>query len=73
MAKAGKWAALEAASLSAPKWLGRPIWAGLFLGVECRAAQSRQARPEEAQEPSWGTLLPRLHFVLTVLGRSMSP
>ena len=22
---------------------------------ECRAAQSRQARPEEAQEPSWGT------------------
>ena len=22
---------------------------------ECRAAQSRQARPEEAQEPSWVT------------------
>ena len=26
-------------------------WASLW---ECRAAQSRQARPEEAQEPSWG-------------------
>ena len=24
------------------------------LTWECRAAQSRQARPEEAQEPSWG-------------------
>ena len=22
---------------------------------ECRAARSRQARPEEAQEPSWGS------------------
>ena len=22
---------------------------------ECRAAQSRQARPQEVQEPSWGT------------------
>ena len=33
-------------------WLGSkgqgPPW-------ECRAAQSRQVRPEEAQEPSWGT------------------
>jgi hypothetical protein len=32
-------------------------WApsGLASSLECRAAQSRQARPEEAQEPSGGT------------------
>ena len=28
-------------------------WRGLFPW-ECQAAQSRQARPEEAQQPSWG-------------------
>eukprot|EP00964_Phaeocystis_antarctica_P136022 scaffold100416_cov33-Phaeocystis_antarctica.AAC.1 len=28
---------------------------GLASSRECRAAQSRQAGPEEAQEPSWGT------------------
>ena len=53
--KAVKSAALEAASSSTrgSGWaLGRPA-----SSWECRAAQSRQARPEEeAQEPSWGTL-----------------
>ena len=34
-------------------WLGAQ-WAGLS-SWECRAAQSRRARPEEAQEQSWGT------------------
>ena len=34
------------------QWLGAQ-WAGLSL--EARAAQSRQARPEEAQDPRWGT------------------
>ena len=48
----------------ARRWHGAQR-AGHFLGVpsrpelatswECRAAQSRQARPEEAQEPSSGT------------------
>ena len=28
---------------------------GLASYWECRTAQSHQARPEEAQEPSWGT------------------
>ena len=51
--KAGKWAALEAASLSTrgSGWTlsePDPPW-------ERQAAQSHQARPEEAQEPSWGT------------------
>jgi len=32
---------------------GAPIGPGLSPW-ECRAAQSRQARPEEAREPSWG-------------------
>eukprot|EP00964_Phaeocystis_antarctica_P117172 scaffold81004_cov59-Phaeocystis_antarctica.AAC.1 len=51
--KAVKLAALEAAS-SSTRGSG---WAasGLACSWECRAAQSRQARPEEAQEPSWGT------------------
>ena len=40
------------------QWLGAQ-WAGLSL--EARAAQSRQACPEEAQEPSWGTVA-RLNF-----------
>ena len=40
-------------SLEHPRqWLGAQ-WVGRILGV--RVAQSRQARPEEAQEPSWGT------------------
>ena len=51
--KAVKSAALEAAS-SSNRGSG---WApsGSASPWECRAAQSRQARPEEAQEPSWGT------------------
>ena len=36
------------------QWLGAR-WTGRPLYWEYRAAQSRQARPEEAQEPSWGT------------------
>ena len=53
-----KWAALEAAS-SSTRGSG---WAlsGPASPWECRAAQSRQARLEEAQEPSWG--MPREHF-----------
>ena len=46
---AGNSAALEAAGSSSR---GRG-WASLTW--ECRAAQSRQARPEEAQGPSFGT------------------
>ena len=34
------------------QWLGAQ-WAGLSPR-ECRAAQSRQERPEEVQRPSWG-------------------
>ena len=34
------------------RWPGAN-WRGLFPW-ECRAAQSRQAPPEEAQQPSWG-------------------
>eukprot|EP00964_Phaeocystis_antarctica_P153047 scaffold121129_cov33-Phaeocystis_antarctica.AAC.1 len=50
--KAGKWAALEAAR-SSTRGSG---WAlsGSASSWECRAAQSRQARPKEAQGPSWG-------------------
>eukprot|EP00964_Phaeocystis_antarctica_P013141 scaffold7206_cov57-Phaeocystis_antarctica.AAC.2 len=46
-------AALEAARSSnrGSGWAPR----GPASSWECRAAQSRQARPEEAQEPSWGT------------------
>ena len=33
------------------QWLGAR-WAGLASSWECRAARSRQARPEEAQESS---------------------
>ena len=48
-------------------WLGRPVaWP---LPRECRAARSRQARPEEAQEPSLGqrqgdtqAMLPHRHL-----------
>ena len=48
-----KWAALEAAG-SSTRGNG---WAhsGPASSQECGAAQSRQARPEKAQEPSWGT------------------
>ena len=35
---------------------------GLASSWEYRAAQSRQARPEEAQEPSWGTAKGGGHF-----------
>ena len=51
--KAAKSATLEAAS-SSTRGSG---WAptGPASSWECRAAQSRQARPEEAQEPSSGT------------------
>eukprot|EP00964_Phaeocystis_antarctica_P078999 scaffold49166_cov58-Phaeocystis_antarctica.AAC.1 len=45
---AGASAALKAASCSG--WAPR----GPASFWECRAAQSRQARPGEAQEPSWG-------------------
>ena len=34
------------------QWLGAE-WADLYPW-ECRVAQSRQARPKEAQEPGWG-------------------
>eukprot|EP00964_Phaeocystis_antarctica_P036641 scaffold20931_cov54-Phaeocystis_antarctica.AAC.5 len=45
------WAAREAAS-SSTRGSG---WApgGWASPWECQAAQSRQARPEEAQEPGW--------------------
>eukprot|EP00964_Phaeocystis_antarctica_P039296 scaffold22481_cov49-Phaeocystis_antarctica.AAC.1 len=51
--KAGTSAGLEAASSSSrgSGWAPR----GPASPWEYRAAQSRQARPEEAQEPSWGT------------------
>ena len=50
--KAVKSAALEAAGSS----IRGTGWApsGPASSWECRAARSRQARPEEAQEPSWG-------------------
>eukprot|EP00964_Phaeocystis_antarctica_P096583 scaffold62868_cov28-Phaeocystis_antarctica.AAC.1 len=50
--KAVESAALEAASSSnrGSGWAPR----GPASSWECRAAQSRQARPEEAQEASWG-------------------
>ena len=49
----GKWAALEVAG-SSTRGSG---WApcGPAASWECRAAQSRQAPPEEAQAPSSGT------------------
>eukprot|EP00964_Phaeocystis_antarctica_P062238 scaffold37273_cov56-Phaeocystis_antarctica.AAC.5 len=51
--KAAKSATLEAASSSTrcSGW----VPSGWASSWECRAAQSRQARPEEAQEPSSGT------------------
>ena len=49
-ANGGDIGGLGGGSLEHPRpWLGAQ-WAGLSLW-ECRAAQSRQARPEEAQEP----------------------
>ena len=48
-----KSAALEAAN-SSTRGSGRAP-GGPAFSWECRAAQSHQARPEEAQEPSWGT------------------
>ena len=48
-------AALEAARSSSRGSGGAPSGpAPLPPWEECRAAWSRQARPEEAQEPSWG-------------------
>ena len=49
--RAGEWAVLEAAS-SSTRGSG---WApsGRASPWECRAAQNRQARPEEVQGPSW--------------------
>ena len=53
MVKGGEIGGFEAGWLEHPRqWLGTQ-WPGLTLRV-CRASQS-QARPEEAQEPSWGT------------------
>ena len=66
MVKGGKIGGFSGGSLEHPRqWLGAP-WAGLFPW-ECPAAQSRQARPEEAQELSWraakgGTLTAPLHL-----------
>ncbi len=54
MVKGGDVGGFGGGSLEQPRqWLGA-WWAGLSPW-ECRAAQSRQARPEEAHEPSWGT------------------
>ena len=53
MSNAAKWAALESAS-SSPSSSGLAP-SGPASSRECRAAQRRQACPEEAQEPSWGT------------------
>ena len=39
-----------------------PAPGGPASSWECRAAQSRQARPEEAQEPSWGSHRQGEHF-----------
>eukprot|EP00964_Phaeocystis_antarctica_P065489 scaffold39525_cov55-Phaeocystis_antarctica.AAC.3 len=51
--KAVTLAVLEAAGSSTRGSGWAPGGLGLLLGEH--AAQSRQARPEEAQEPSWGT------------------
>ena len=59
--QAGSSAALEAASSSSRM---RAEWAG--LPWECRASQSSQARPREAQEPTLGTAK-RRHFGPAVL------
>jgi len=49
-----KLAAFGAGWLELPRQYG---WApsGPASPWECRATQSRLSRPEEAQEPSWGT------------------
>eukprot|EP00964_Phaeocystis_antarctica_P088474 scaffold56308_cov61-Phaeocystis_antarctica.AAC.2 len=53
MVKGGEIGGFEAGWLEHPRrWLGTQ-WPGLSLRVR-RARQSCQARPEEAQEPSWG-------------------
>ena len=54
--KAVESAALEAAS--SRQWLGAQC--AVSLPWYCRGAQSRQARPEETQEPSVGTALTML-------------
>ena len=54
MVKGGGIGSFGGGSLEHPRqWLAAQ-WLGLFLGVY-RAAQSRQVRLDEAQEPSWGT------------------
>jgi len=54
MAKGGGIGGVGGGALEQPRqWTGRPVGRPLYPW-ECRAAQSRQARPEEAQEPSWG-------------------
>ena len=60
-----KWAALKAvgSSIRGSGW----ALSGPDSSWECRAAQSRQARPEEAQEPSGGTAKGR---TLTVLAHA---
>eukprot|EP00964_Phaeocystis_antarctica_P155088 scaffold124069_cov69-Phaeocystis_antarctica.AAC.1 len=51
--KAVESSALQAASSSTRDSGGAPI--GPAPPSECRDSQSRQARPEEAPQPSWGT------------------
>ena len=54
MVKGGGIDSFGGGSLEHPRqWLAAQ-WLGLFLGVY-RAAQSRQVRLDEAQEPSWDT------------------
>ena len=54
MAKGGGIGGVGGGALEQPRqWTGRPVGRPLYPW-ECRAALSRQARPEEAQEPSWG-------------------
>ena len=53
--KAVKSAALEATSSTSTRGGGWAPTSWVSPSWECRAAQSRLAYPEEAQEPSWGT------------------
>ena len=54
MAKGGGIGGVGGGALEQPRqWTARPVGQPLYPW-ECRAALSRQARPEEAQEPSWG-------------------
>ena len=53
MVKGGEIGGFGGGSLEHPRQRLGAKWVGLCL--ECRAAWSRQARPGEALEPSWGT------------------